>query len=95
VEISVPLIIMKIEYNNVLITGAAGFIGYHLAKRLLEDGCKVTGIDNLNSYYDVSLKKTRLEQLKPFRKFSFVQEDISNKESLEKILQKRTIRCGG
>ena len=54
---------MKLEFKNVLITGAAGFIGYHLSKRLLEDGCMVTGVDNLNSYYDVSLKTDRLGKL--------------------------------
>jgi UDP-glucuronate 4-epimerase len=76
---------MKLEFNNVLVTGAAGFIGYHLSKRLLENGCKVTGIDNLNSYYDVGLKKARLEKLKLFKAFSFFKEDISNKERMEKI----------
>jgi len=54
----------------------------------LEDGCRVTGIDNLNSYYDVSLKKARLEKLKPFPFFSFVREDISDKEAMEKIFAK-------
>jgi len=78
---------MKLEFNNVLVTGAAGFIGYHLSKRLLEGGCKVTGIDNLNSYYDVGLKKTRLEQLKSFKKFSFLKENISNKDAMEKIFK--------
>ena len=52
---------MKYQFNNVLVTGAAGFIGYHLSKRLLENGCHVTGLDNLNPYYDVRLKKDRLE----------------------------------
>ena len=70
-----------------LVTGAAGFIGYHLSKRLLENGCSVTGIDNLNSYYDVSLKEARLERLKPFENFSFLKEDISNKEAMEKIFE--------
>jgi len=78
---------MKLEFNNVLVTGAAGFIGYHLSKRLLENGCKVTGIDNLNSYYDVGLKKARLEKLKLFKAFSFFKEDISNKERMEKIFE--------
>ena len=45
---------------RVLVTGAAGFIGFHLSKRLLEEGCKVFGIDSLNDYYDVNLKKDRL-----------------------------------
>jgi UDP-glucuronate 4-epimerase len=76
---------MKFSFNNVLVTGAAGFIGYHLSKRLLEDGCRVTGVDNLNTYYDVSIKTDRLEKLDPFRNFSFLKEDISNKEAVEKI----------
>ena len=76
---------MKTNFNKVLVTGAAGFIGYHLSKRLLENGCRVTGIDNLNSYYDVSLKTARLEILKPFRGFSFIKEDISNKDAMEEI----------
>ena len=76
---------MKLDFNNVLITGAAGFIGYHLSKRLLEDGCNVTGVDNLNSYYDVGLKSARLEKLKFFKNFSFLKEDISNKEAMERI----------
>ena len=78
---------MKFEYNNVLVTGAAGFIGYHLSKRLLENGFSVTGIDNLNSYYDVSLKEARLEELKPFENFSFLKEDISNNDAMEKVFE--------
>jgi len=76
---------MKI--NNVLVTGAAGFIGYHLSKRLLEGGCTVTGIDNLNPYYDVSLKQARLERLTPFDTFSFFKMDIADREALDKIFQ--------
>jgi UDP-glucuronate 4-epimerase len=78
---------MNFKFNNVLVTGAAGFIGYHLSKRLLEDGCTVTGIDNMNPYYDVSLKAARLERLMPFERFSFVKTDISDKESLENIFK--------
>ena len=52
-----------LSYDNVLVTGAAGFIGYHLSRRLLADGCRVTGIDNLTPYYDVQLKKDRLARL--------------------------------
>ncbi|MRX72993.1 NAD-dependent epimerase/dehydratase family protein [Bacillus lacus] len=62
-----------------LITGAAGFIGYYLSKKLLESGCKVIGIDNVNDYYDVKLKHARLEQLQPFDKFTFIEGDISDK----------------
>ena len=67
------------------VTGAAGFIGFFLTKRLLEQGCQVVGIDNLNNYYDVNLKHQRLEQLKPFENFTFVKGDIANKAFLEKI----------
>ena len=63
-----------------LVTGAAGFIGYFLSKKLLEQGCPVIGIDNLNDYYDVELKYARLELLKPFEKFTFIKEDISDKD---------------
>jgi len=77
-----------LNYNTVLVTGAAGFIGYHLSKRLLENGCSVTGIDNLNSYYDVSLKKARLEMLTPSENFSFFKIDIADKEGMEKIFQR-------
>lgn len=74
---------------NVLVTGAAGFIGYHLSKRLLEEGFSVTGVDNLNSYYDVNLKKSRLEILEKSEEFAFVRLDISELKGLEAIFQKR------
>lgn len=61
-----------------LITGAAGFIGYYLAKKLLSQGCRVIGIDNLNDYYDVKLKFARLEQLTPFQQFTFVKGEIAD-----------------
>lgn len=70
-----------------LITGAAGFIGYHLADKLLNQGCKVVGIDNLNDYYDVNLKYHRLEQLAPFEKFTFIKSDISDKEAIFKVFE--------
>ncbi len=76
---------MNFQFNKVLITGAAGFIGFHLSMRLLKDGCHVTGIDNLNSYYDVKLKEARLEKLTSFENFSFYKIDISDKKSLEEI----------
>ncbi|MFC4620454.1 NAD-dependent epimerase/dehydratase family protein [Camelliibacillus cellulosilyticus] len=67
------------QSKTYLITGAAGFIGYHLAKRLLEKGARVIGLDNLNDYYDVKLKKDRLAGLEPFEAFTFIKGDISNK----------------
>ncbi len=70
-----------------LITGAAGFIGYFLAKRLLEHGCRAVGIDNLNDYYDVKLKHARLEQLAPFERFTFIKGDISDKIFIGKIFE--------
>lgn len=63
-----------------LITGAAGFIGHFLAKRLLEEGCRVIGVDNLNDYYDVSLKQARLERLRPYERFTFIKGDIADKD---------------
>ncbi|MBU9723090.1 MULTISPECIES: GDP-mannose 4,6-dehydratase [Bacillaceae] len=71
-----------------LITGAAGFIGYFLSKKLLKSGCQVIGIDNLNDYYDVNLKMDRLEQLLPFNKFTFIRGDISDKELITELFEK-------
>ncbi|MGY6213100.1 SDR family NAD(P)-dependent oxidoreductase [Cytobacillus firmus] len=65
-----------------LITGAAGFIGYYLSKKLLEQGCQVVGIDNVNDYYDVNLKHTRLGNLEPYEKFTFIKGDISDKDMI-------------
>ena len=73
--------------SKILITGAAGFIGYHLCKSLLEDGYEVLGIDNLNDYYDTNLKQARLEQLKQFKSFTFNKVDIADRESLTKSFQ--------
>lgn len=73
-----------------LITGAAGFIGYFLSEKLLEQGCTVIGIDNVNDYYDVKLKYTRLEQLEPYEKFTFLKVDISNKEALTDVFKEYT-----
>lgn len=70
-----------------LVTGAAGFIGYHLSRRLLEQGCSVVGVDNMNEYYDVKLKSDRLEKLKPFEKFSFIKADIADKEAVSGIFE--------
>ncbi len=71
--------------NKVLITGAAGFIGYHLASRLLKEGRNVVGVDNLNDYYDPALKRDRLSRLAEHSGFTFVQGDISHREAMEKL----------
>jgi UDP-glucuronate 4-epimerase len=75
------------KYKTYLVTGVAGFIGMYLAKHLLSEGCKVVGVDNLNNYYDVELKKSRLEILETYDKFTFIKEDISNKEAIERIFK--------
>lgn len=78
----------EIDINKIyLITGAAGFIGSFLSKRLLEQGCKVIGIDNINDYYDINLKYARLENLKPFENFTFIKGDISDKDMLMKTFE--------
>ena len=64
---------------KILVTGVAGFIGFHLAKKLLLEGNRVYGVDNLNDYYDVGLKQARLEQLLPEPKFNFEYLDLSDR----------------
>ena len=68
-----------------LITGAAGFIGFHLSMRLIEQGKSVVGIDNLNEYYDVNLKKTRLRKLEENPEFSFFKLDLVDRKVIEKL----------
>ena len=72
---------------KVLVTGAAGFIGMYTAKRLLEAGHEVVGLDNLNTYYDVRLKHWRLEQIKPFQNFRFVKMDLADRESIAALFK--------
>ncbi|MFM7449984.1 MAG: NAD-dependent epimerase [Leptolyngbyaceae cyanobacterium] len=67
---------------GILVTGAAGFIGFHVCQRLLARGETVVGIDNLNSYYEVSLKQARLAQLEPVSNFSFYRLDISDRPAV-------------
>ncbi|WDP88303.1 MAG: NAD-dependent epimerase [Desulfobacter sp.] len=78
---------------NVLITGAAGFIGSALALRLLNDGHMVCGLDNLNDYYDVNLKKDRLERLHPFENFDFQEIDLANREGIKALFASREYDC--
>lgn len=65
------------NYSQVLVTGSAGFIGFHVTKRLLEDGVTVVGVDNLNNYYDPNLKKMRSALLERHKNYIFHQLDIS------------------
>jgi len=71
--------------RRVLVTGAAGFIGYHLSERLLKQGDEVVGLDNLNDYYDVKLKEARLERLQKNRAFRFLKTDLGDRTGVEKI----------
>lgn len=71
--------------RKVLVTGAAGFIGFHLAKRLLGRGDAVVGLDNLNDYYDVNLKHSRLKQLEAIPGFGFVQADLADRQRLPEL----------
>ena len=70
-----------------LVTGAAGFIGMYTAKRLLEQGHQVIGLDNLNDYYEAELKQHRLAQLLPFKNFTFVELDLANREDMAALFQ--------
>ncbi|MEA3548265.1 MAG: SDR family NAD(P)-dependent oxidoreductase, partial [Thermodesulfobacteriota bacterium] len=77
---------MKIK--KILITGAAGFIGFFLAKRLLADGIEVVGLDNLNDYYDPALKQARLDQLLPQKGFSFVPLDLADRQGVADLFSR-------
>ncbi|MBK5196865.1 MAG: SDR family NAD(P)-dependent oxidoreductase, partial [Methyloceanibacter sp.] len=68
---------------RVLVTGAAGFIGYHTAARLIDRGHEVIGLDNLNPYYDVSLKEARLARLKEHERFRFIKADLADRTIVE------------
>jgi UDP-glucuronate 4-epimerase len=78
---------------RVLVTGAAGFIGFHLAKRLLGEGCQVYGIDNLNSYYDVGLKQGRLALLRREPNFTFQLLDLADSSGLSGWVAKHQPEC--
>lgn len=82
---------MRADYKSfdntkkILITGGAGFIGFHLSRYLLQNGCSVIGLDNLNDYYDVELKKRRLENLKKDQGYQFIFGNIADKNMVEDI----------
>ncbi|HIA18029.1 MAG TPA: NAD-dependent epimerase [Planctomycetaceae bacterium] len=71
--------------TKIMVTGTAGFIGFHLARRLLEQSIDVVGVDNLNPYYDVKLKKDRLAQLQDSPGFQFIRQDISERAEMAQL----------
>ena len=74
---------MDFKFEHVLVTGAAGFIGFQLSRRLLNDGIRVTGVDNLNPYYDVRLKQDRLDKILSADNFTFVNLDLTDRKALD------------
>ncbi len=78
---------MEFKFKKALVTGAAGFIGFHLCRQLIDQGVKVTGIDNLNPYYDVGLKTDRLEIIQSAPNFSFVELDIADRSGMQALFE--------
>ena len=78
---------------KILVTGIAGFIGYHLSKRLLAENIQVYGIDNLNDYYDVQLKQDRLTQLKDHAGFTFQKLDLSDRPAMSQLFETQKFDC--
>ncbi|SFB13966.1 SDR family NAD(P)-dependent oxidoreductase [Selenomonas ruminantium] len=79
------------SFNKILVTGAAGFIGFHLSKKLLEAGCQIIGVDNLNNYYSTDLKKARLDILEKYQGFCFNLLDISDYQALEEVFRQEKL----
>lgn len=73
--------------KTVLVTGAAGFIGYHLSKAIIEAGGTVVGYDNINDYYDVNLKCARLSELEKYDEFTFVRGDLADAEGVNRLFE--------
>ncbi|WP_243293128.1 NAD-dependent epimerase [Bacillus sp. FJAT-47783] len=76
--------------SKILITGSSGFIGFHLSNALLSEGCQVVGIDNMNDYYDVSLKEERLRRLNKKDQFTFYKIDLKDKQAIDKLFHEHT-----
>ena len=75
------------EERKILVTGAAGFIGFHLSKKMLKKGISVIGIDNLNDYYDINLKYARLDILKKYKNFGFIKGDLIEHETVFSVFR--------
>jgi UDP-glucuronate 4-epimerase len=78
------------KQSNFLVTGAAGFIGFHLSKRLLDDGNNIVGVDNINDYYDINLKLARLAILQKYNNFKFYKTDIADLHAMEDIFSSQS-----
>lgn len=83
---------MNKQQSAILVTGAAGFIGFHVAHRLLDRGEHVIGLDNINDYYDVRIKEARLAQLKTRERFNFVKVNLANRQGIRDLFADNTIR---
>lgn len=83
--------IQKMETKKILVTGCAGFIGLHVSNRLLQEGYKVIGIDNLNDYYDVTLKEARLDQIKEHKNLTFMQISLEDTRSINNLFDDHSI----
>lgn len=73
--------------SKILVTGAAGFVGMHLSKRLLEEKHTVIGYQNINDYYDVQLKRDRLALLEPYQNFAFIEAGLEEREALNNVFE--------
>lgn len=81
------------SFKQILITGTAGFIGFHLAKKAIGLGYSVAGLDNVNDYYDVSLKRSRLEELKKASNFSFYEMDLADRNAVNQVFAENNFEC--
>lgn len=81
------------HFNSVLVTGAGGFIGFHLTQKLCDLGYKVTGLDNLNHYYDVRLKQSRLDILERLPGFEFCRMDLADNSAIRGLFQRTRFDC--